>query len=623
MPQPTKELILSRYRKGLQRLSRFYAEFDEAEAFYEGDWEPGGPEGFPQTVPATASSIVDEATDHIDTDNITPHVPTIGKTQQSEQSAGKLKDFIIGAWSYFSAHSEDIPPLRDFTKNLFLGGKAVLEILPDFDCWPEPEIIEGMTNEEKDELMEEARAIRSLDFPIVCSSISPRWVIEDPTIGRKTWLIKHYLKDVEEVRDLYPKWADPRTGEQLSSGEMSAWDAENVEIVDYWQEGTRDEKKGPKTYGCWRITLADGEEAEAGFNEGYPLPYVIKFSGFGRESRDGQHHKKARGILHGIRSLLKAYGRRLTQLDVITAFYATPVLFTASDEDFVVKYEPGWVNRVPNKDAIPVSPNIPTPHAALIATIDALRSDIEEGTFGSVLGGQKQPGTRSAAEHAILSAQAELRFRSVKRAVSDAIRQADEKMITLVRDVLLLDAKDEIIVPTADDTMEKPPSLRQSDIPSPFYHSVELKDMSPSAISREALVAVQLRQANIIDDEEAMERAGITGTADMKLRVMRDRVMQTPYVINHLGRDLVEAYTGEPVEQMEFDELVLQMHQQMKLQAAQGAAQPQGQGMNQAAAPMGLGAMQGQTGMTPGGPEQMAQTIQTVRKSARPKSTPA
>src|SRR4030042_311306 len=96
MPQPDKELILKRYRKGLDRLSRFYAEFDEAEAFYEGDWEPGGPEGFPQTVPATASSIVDEATDHIDTDNITPHVPTIGKTQQSEKSAGKPKDSTIG-----------------------------------------------------------------------------------------------------------------------------------------------------------------------------------------------------------------------------------------------------------------------------------------------------------------------------------------------------------------------------------------------------------------------------------------------------------------------------------------------------------------------------------------------
>lgn len=622
MPQPDRELILKRYRKGQERLSRFYQEFDEAEAFYEGDWEPGGPEGFPQTVPATASSIVDEATDHIDTDNITPHVPTIGKTQQSEQSAGKLKDFIIGAWSYFSAHSEDIPPLRDFTKNLFLGGKAVLEILPDFDCWPEPEIVEGMTNEKKDELMEEARAIRSLDFPIVCSSISPRWVIEDPTIGRKTWLIKHYLKDVEEVRALYPDWPDPRRAEQLAAGQTSLYDSDNVEIIDYWQEGSKDEKKGQKTYGCWHVTLADGEEAQSGFNEDYPLPYVIKFSGFGRESRDGQHHKKARGILHGIKSLLMAYGRRLTQLDVITAFYATPAMFSDADEEFEFKWEPGWMNRVPKGTTIQ-TPSLPTPHPALIATIAELRSDIEEGTFGSVLGGQKQPGTRSAAEHAILSAQAELRFRSVKRAVSDAIRQVDEKMITLVRDVLLLDVNDEIIVPTADDTMEKPPSLRKSDIPSPFYHSVELKDMSPSAISREALVAVQLYTGGVIDLEEAMERAGITGTADMKKRVMRDKVMQTPYVINHLGRDLVEAYTGEPVEEMEFQELLLQMHQQMKLAAAQGQAQPQGQGMNQAAAPMGLGAMQGQTGMMPGGPEQMAQTIQTVRKSARPKSTPA
>jgi hypothetical protein len=298
---------------------------------------------------------------------------------------------------------------------------------------------------------------------------------------------------------------------------------------------------------------------------------------------------------------------------VITAFYGTPALWTDAEEDFPLKYEPGWMNHVPPGRTIQ-SLNVPTPHAALLATMSDIRSGIEKGTFGSVVGGEKQPGTRSAAEHAILSAQAELRFRGVRKAVEDAIRQVDEKMLGFVRDVLLVDDGEPIVVPTADDTMEAPPSLKKVDIPTPFYHSVELKDMSPASLSRDALVAAQLHQAGIIDKEEAMERSGITNTVDMKLKIMRDKIMDTPLVINHLARDLVEEYTGQTVEDMEFEESLLKLHAQMKQQQAAG-----GMGINQAAAPMGLGAMQGQTqtGMTPGSPEQLAQQAGVVSNVGR------
>ena len=119
---PNIELITKRYEKGQARLSRFFAAFDEAEMYYEGNWEPSGPEAFPKTTPATASAIIEEATDHIDTEHITPHVPTIGKKQKGEEEAGKLKGFIQGIWNYWSSHAEDIPPPRDFTRPDFWKG---------------------------------------------------------------------------------------------------------------------------------------------------------------------------------------------------------------------------------------------------------------------------------------------------------------------------------------------------------------------------------------------------------------------------------------------------------------------------------------------------------------------
>ena len=627
MPEPTRELILKRHEKGQARLSKFFKAFDEAEMYYDCEWEPSGPEGFPKTTPATASAIIEEATDHIDTEHITPHVPTIGRKGQNEQQAGKLKGFIQGTWNYWSSHAEDIPPPRDFTKNLFLGNKAIYRVLIDFDAWPEPEITEGMTRKQKDELMAQMRDIRAMDFPIVCQSISPRWFIDDPTIGRKKWGMEFYSKDVEEVQELYPLWPNPR-------GPDDALDPDKADVIDYWEEGTKSadsddvkdgfaEKKGEKIYGCWRVVLADHIEALGPkFLPGYPLPWVVKYGGGGRESRDGHHEKKARGILHPVRSLLRAEGRRLTQLDAITAFYATPVLFAEGEEgEWVFKWEPGWLNFVPPGRALPQAPNIPQPHAALLATIGQIQSGIERGTFGSVVSGEKQPGTRSAAEHAILSAQAELRFRSAKRAVEDGIREVNEKVFLLLRNVLLRDDKDEITVPVTDDTLQAPPTLKKNEIPSPFYHRIELRDMSPSAVSREALVAAQLYQAGIIDLEESMERSGIQNTADMKMRVMRDKVMASPLVVNHLGRDFVEEYTGEPVEQMEFEEMLMQLYKQQGLQSAQ-QGMGQGQGMNQAAAPMGIGAMQGQVPAMPGSPEETARAAQGMQQIARPQRTP-
>jgi len=624
MTEPTRELILRRHEKGQARLSRFFEAFDEAEMFYEGAWEPSGPENFPRTVPATASAIIEEATDHIDTEHITPHVPTIGRKGQSEQQAGKLKGFIQGMWNYWSSHAEDIPPPRDFTKNLFLGNKAVFRVLIDFDAWPEPEITEGMTRKQKDDLMAELRDIRAMDFPIVCQSISPRWFIDDPTIGRKKWGMEFYSKDVDEVQELYPKWGNPRTGDKDDS-----LDPDRAEIIDYWEEGSKSadaedvkdgfaEKKGETIYGCWRAVLGDWTFALGPkFLAGYPLPWVVKYGGGGRESRDGHHEKKARGILHPVLSLLRAEGRRLTQLDVITAFYATPVLFAEGEEgEWIFKWEPGWLNFVPPGRALPQSPNVPQPHAALLATIAQIQSGIERGTFGSVVGGEKQPGTRSAAEHAILSSQAELRFRSAKRAVEDGIREVNEKVLILLRNVLLREDKDDIIVPVTDDTLQAPPTLKRNEIPSPFYHRIELRDMSPSAVSREALVAAQLKQAGIIDDEEAMERSGIQNTADMKIRVMRDKVMASPLVINHLARDFVEEYTGEAVEDMEFEEMLLQLYKQMGMQSAT-------QGMNQGAAPIGIGAMQGQVPAQPGSPEETVRAAQGMQQIARPTRTVA
>lgn len=590
MAAPTLIEILNRRDQGEQRLSGFFSAFDEDEQFYDGEWEPDGIGDFPITVPATASAIIDEAVDHVDTWNLRAIVPTTGRHVSKELLAGKLKLFIKGMWRYWNTHGSDLAPLRDAVRKGFLSGKMVGKVTIDWDRWPELEVKRGMTNKQKDEAMEDIRAIRDMDFPVTVQSLSPRFFIDDPSIGRKRWGMEVYTKTADDIVANYPNWVRSA----LTEGEEESARPPEVEMLEYWEEDVVGRKPG-----CWRAIMAEGEWAlEPKWLEGYPLPYVVKYVGLGRESYDSRGGKKARGLLRGVGSLLRAEGRRLTQLDAIIAFYAAPPMVTAAEQgEFEFKWEPGYLNYVGDAKNIPVGIVMPTPHNALIATIATIQQGIERAVGQPILRGAKPTGTRTAGELEVLSAQASLRFLTVSQAAADFAKQVNEKTLKLLRNIILKDGGD-IIVPTSEDTLDDPPRLKKSEIPDPFYHRVELGDTSPEARQRQALAAMEKWTRNFIDKETALEEAGYDNPAEVKYKAIRDMVFQSPLLINHLAKIAAEEYLGVDIDAMEFERALIELEKQMGVQRAAQAGQ-QG-GINQAASPVGVSANAGAGGVPTG-----------------------
>ena len=596
--QPDLTRILTRKSQGDQRLTGFFADFREAEAFYDGDWAPDGIGDFPLTVPATASAIIDEAVDHVDTWNLRAVVPTTGKRVGKELLAGKLKLFLKGIWNYWNTHGSDLAPLRDAVRKGFLCGKMVGKVMIDWDRWPEQTVKKGMTNAQKDVAMEDIREIRDMEFPVTVQSLSPLFFIDDPAIGRNRWGMEFYTRTADDIVANYPRWKRP----VLPEGADESTRPPDVDFIEYWEE---DVVKGKP--GCWRAFLAEYEWAmEPEWLEGHPLPYIVKYAGLGRESYDSRSEKKARGLLRPVRSLLRAEGRRLTQLDAIIAFYAAPPLVVGAEQgEFEFKWEPGFLNFIGDIKNKPESIVTPTPHAALIATISTIQQGIERAVGQPIVRGSKPAGTRTSGELEILSAQASLRFLTVSQAAADFAKQVNEKTFKLLRHRLLTKGES-IQVPTAEDTQDNPPRLTRAEIPDPFYHRVELGDTSPEANSRRALAAMEKRNQGFIDDETALEEAGYENTAEIRYKVYRDQTLKGPLFMNYLGKVAVEEYFGVNVDAIEFEEALKQLMKQLGLQEAASAlgqvqqGQGQGGGINQAASATGVSANAGAGGVPTG-----------------------
>ncbi len=591
MVAPDLTRILTRREQGQQRLNSFFADFDEAEIFYDGDWAPDGIGDFPLTVPATASAIIDEAVDHVDTWNLRAIVPTTGKRVGKELLAGKLKLFLKGIWNYWNTHGSDLAPLRDEVRKGFLCGKMVGKVVLDWDRWPELTVKKGMTNAQKDEALEDIRALRDMDFPVTLQPLSPRFFIDDPANGRKRWGMEFYTRTADDIVANYPEWTRPN----LPEGADESTRPVDVEFIEYWQE---DVVKGKP--GCWRAIVVENEWAMSPeWLEGHPLPYVVKYAGLGRESYDSTGSKKARGLLRPVRSLLRAEGRRLTQLDAIIAFYAAPPLVVGAEQgEFEFKWEPGFLNFIGDIKNKPESIVTPTPHAALIATISTIQQGIERAVGQPILRGSKPTGTRTAGELEVLSAQASLRFLTVSQAAADFAKQVNEKTFKLLRNRLLKKGES-IQVPTAEDTQDNPPRLTRAEIPDPFYHRVELGDTSPEANSRRALAAMEKRNQGFIDDETALEEAGYENTAEIRFKTIRDMTFRSPMFINHLSKILTEEYLGVDIDAMEFERALIELEKQMALQGVAQQGQ-QGRGINQAASATGVSANAGAGGVATG-----------------------
>lgn len=564
---------------------------------YELTWDMDGiPDGVPITIPSTARAVIDEATDHSDFDPhwLIVHTPTYGMEEEAEQKASRIRTFFPGFCAYQITHMNDVSPFRDYVKNGYLVGKRVYKVIVDWDEWPKLEVGEGDTEENVHRKRRDIERDREFIVPIVVRAIDPMALYEDRSIGQKTFAIEMYEYSPDEILPLYENW-QPSEGTRAKFEE--SWAVENpgmrVQLWDCYQIGRENGKDGiwhqvfiNEKPGDPVLSPADGPGSDAVFLPGEPFPYRVRYAGFGRQS-SGKYEQKARGLLFGVQSLIKAEARRETQLDSIVAQMAWPTLFvTGSRARFAVEWGPNVVNYVP-PGTTATTVNAPIPSGPIAQALSIIQAGIERGTFGSVIRGDKPPNTTSAAQLAILSGQARLRFGATTIHHEADLTWIYETVARIIKDVL----KAPVTIWQTNDTDEKKPEklvLGPDDIPDHLVTHIEILADPIEEQERRGQYAAFLYEKGAIDLEEFRERAGIRDTAAMRRRVLRDKVLlESPGILSALGeRYLLESGLDPAaltLEKAMRDMLVLRSQQQMQAAIMGTGAGPNMNGSPQAA----------------------------------------
>lgn len=588
--------------------------FDEDIMFYEGQLDSflEVPEGFEVTIPTTPRAVVDEAVDNATPSDINVYYHPRKLTEKAEKDADNIRRFTRGVWRYWRQKGSDIDIIRDFLKNLFMSGKAAFKVAPDWTLWPQ------LDEEDEKKLRRQGRAalkqriddierIRKENFPLFCRSLAPSCIMEDPTIGpRKLWAIERYQSSPAEVRNYYAKdveeWRDSYYNLSLPVHEV--WTASYVNHLGEFVQGKR-------------YIFVNYELVDEGDNPYGDLPYIIKYSGFGREAYEGAPEFKAVGFFtRANKSMFLAEMRRLTQIDAIMQEVAFPVAFLPDSVDGEnIDFSPGFVNYVPDDvmqymDKVWLTPQIPS--ADYLNSLQIIGNQIERGTVQRTLRGAGVPGTDSAAQYNMLGNQAKLRIESAKLAAQEAMAEASEKVLRYI-DVTL---GDDVSVFIAEKD-GGPYTVGPKSIKGHYRLAIEFQPNEDAVKERKLVLANDAIAKGGLSRYDAYTFAGFENPWELIERKNADDLMQEPLIKRALAKRTLKAW-GEDVDALELEEKQEQAEQQMKLsQIAQqlqiGTPQggdpmsPDGNPANAQPTPPALGPAQGpQQGGPPQAPGMFA-----------------
>lgn len=593
-------------RKFLDRVDSYYFKcgegFKEDNLFYEGNLESliKVPQGFHKNIPTTGRAIIDEAVDNVEPYDIRINYPPRGKSERSAEEAETVSRMLISMWNLWRITGSDIDVLRDFIKNLFKHGKAVFKVVPDYTLWPsldeaEIEELKVGSGEKLALRIKQIKNIRRQNFPLVCRSISPMHIMEDPSVdSRKLWVVEKYGASTDDIRRRFNHLIPT----------IDILDEEHYEIYEVWT-ATHSDDRGKTHLGKHFIYIRDEvvfeEENEYGF-----LPYVIKYSGFGADNQDGKPESKAVGFFTiQVKSMLAAEMRRLTHFEALMQQLAFPIIFLPTEvEDLNIDVAPGGVNFVP-LDVMSVTNKIfvkaDLPDAEYMQSINILQGQVERATTQRALRGAGVPGTDSAAQLQMVTAQAKLRIEPVKKVVEEAVDQVNSMVLQYIAEVL----EDSVSIFAVEKEAIGEYRVKPSVIMGRYRTKTTFMPSEEQIKERKLLVASEAMAKAQLNEYDAYVLAGFEDALEKVQRNMAFRLMQDPAIQRQLakealaewGYDTTELIVQELADQTMIQQLMAQLQQQMMGQQPPGIPTPGGEQPPQAPmGPQGGGVMPQATG---------------------------
>lgn len=621
LPPKTEEdaLLLITEMEGYYRKAKLA--WEEDDDFYEGNLDDiiELPEGYEKTIPTTARAIVDEAVDNVDPyDMIVEYAPR-SFSQKAQADAEEISRFCKNMWLYWRSSTYDIDILRDFIKNLFKNGKGILKVTPDWTLWPALDPSEEQELDKK-ELAERSKMIlqvREQNFPLMVRSIHPSRIMEDPTINsRKLWVIESYDASSREIENRYyeylPFMDSTSFGPNGSYIVHEIWSASFVDANGKFHQGQH------------RI-FVNYVQVEVEDNPYHELPFVIKYSGLGRETYDGMPDAKATGFFtNQVKSMLKAEIRRVAQFDALMSQAAFPIaFFPDSIEDIEIDISPGAINYVPQEvfEAVDnLFVTVQLPESAYLTSLNMIQQSIERGTTQRAVRGAGVPGTDSAAQLQMITAQAKLRLEPVKRATEEAVDMVNRLVLNFIENIF-----------------EEPVSVFGAEAKGPDRYTVKPAQIKGKYRTRTTFMPSeeQTKERRLMVSSEAMSKAGMNPYDAYKFagfdnpQELADRnvaysILQEPAVkkamakkfMEDMGLDVTALVLEDAIESMQQTGMLQALQQQMAMagqpmqqqgsQFQQGfETQGGGSGQSGAAPPQAIGAPVGGTNANSGA-DQMA-----------------
>lgn len=580
LPPETAEDALELIREMEAYYRKSMVAFEEDDRYYEGDLEDvvEVPNGFDITIPTTGRAIIDEAVDNVEPyDMFIRYAPRkFGKAAQEE--AESVQRFIKNTWTYWRQTNSDIDILRDFIKNLFKNGKGIFKIVPDWSLWPTLDAEEEALLKENGKLKDRVELIKQLrteNFPIMCRSISPRHIMEDPTMdARKLWCIEKYDTSIDEVRNRFAKHEEIlRDPNPYNFIIKELWTAT-------WVDWNGRIHLGKHWIFC-NETLLEEEE-----NPYHEIPYVIKHSGFGYESYDGTPEKKAVGFFTTqVKSMIRAEVRRLTHIDAMMSQFSFPIMLlpdSADDIDFDT--DPGAINYVPetvleNAQSIFLQTKLPAPE--YMQSISMIQSQIERGTTQRAVRGAGVPGTDSAAQLAMITSQAKLRLEPVKKGTEDAVDAVNALLLRFAAEIIDEDLSIFCAEPAGPDKyVLKPDYVRGR-----YRTRTTFQPNEDQIKERKLVLATDAMSKARLNPYDALTFAGWENPMEVIGRNLAYAIMEEPAIKRKLAKQYLEEWGLDAIE-LELEEIndsslvqqmVMQLQQNMQGQGQQPGAQLAGQ----------------------------------------------
>lgn len=562
--------------------SSSFRDWDENNSYYEGEFQTivALPEGYDVTLPSTGRAVVDEAVANIIPMDLTIHYPPRGQTKKAEEDADLIRRYLRGLWNHWRRKGSDIDTITDACKNLVMHGIAGVKITPDWTLWPVlPDVDKDAlrkadpSGKKLKERVNKIKELRDRHTPLVIRSLPPQCMMMDATLGgRKTWQIERYEAAPADVRNLYaqfvPEWEE-------------FWRATTPRPVHEIWTATRSNYKGEIEEGKHFIFI-DRMQVYEGPNPYDDLPYVVKYSGFGRESYDGKPRYKAVGLYTPqVKSLLAAQARRFSQFDAMmsqTAFTLT-ILPQSVDID-AFDNTPGAINPVPddvfmNSDKIFISPVIPD--GKYLNSLGQLDAQIERGTTQAALRGAPVTGTDSAAQLDMTTGQAMKRIEAAQQAMEDLVAELFSKALFFIDKIL----QDKTSVFVAEKETNRytvgPENIRgRYDVAVTFLPNEEQLKARKLSIASDAYVKGPFSRY------DALVYASFDNASEIIARRDLDDLMQEPLVKRGLAKQMLrdwgvdadEVALEEQVEQGQLQKLLSDLMNQLQTGSMRGVGNP-------------------------------------------------